>query len=281
MVRRWRVLLMLGVAALLPLMAGCGGGGEPAQRDESEEPPRAASTAEVPADDEEGVVAESGGFSPLGFLTGSLPGLGGDLSSLSMDADVDPALKAVLLRQGDLPGGFASLGSSEFAFSVPVEGQPVDMAMSMFFSGDPSTAGGDFAAVMSAAAAVPPGMLEQSFADFPSGDDAHEELEEALGQAGDVAGLDLLDVEVLDASGLGEEGVGLHMAIDFGGLMEGIAGAEAAAEAGPTRINFDMYTFTRGGRLLMLMVMWPGDQPPPVDAIELAVVIDERALAAF
>jgi hypothetical protein len=93
---------------------------------------------------------------------------------------------------------------------------------------------------------------------------------------------------VLDASGLGEGGLGLHMvmSMDLQALAEGF-GAEMD-EAMPSEadflkegIAFDMYVFLRGDHMLMVMSMWPGDGPAPVDAHDLAEVMDGRAESAF
>jgi hypothetical protein len=42
-----------------------------------------------------------------------------------------------------------------------------------------------------------------------------------------------------------------------------------------------MYVFGRGDHMLMVMSMWPGGGPAPVDARALAEVMDGRAAAAF
>jgi hypothetical protein len=42
-----------------------------------------------------------------------------------------------------------------------------------------------------------------------------------------------------------------------------------------------MYVFVRGERVLMVMSMWPGEGPAPVDALDLAELMDGRAEAAF
>ena len=282
---RWAPLLL--AALLLPLAAACGGGGD-------REPPPPAASPEAAVDDESspevafeeggdgeaGVASGSETFNPLSFLTGGLPGLGGDLSGVEVSADVDPSLKAALLRQEDLPGEFGSLGGGELTYSVPVEGESVDMAMSMFFSGDPM-AEEMGATVISAVVAMPPDLLKQSLAQFPSGDDIESELEGALGQAGDVSGLGFVDVEVLDASGLGEQGIGMHMVMDFGQLLGGLVGEDQSEELEQANIAFDMYIFTRADRMLMLMVMWPGDQSRPADGKALAEIMDQRAEEAF
>ena len=281
-----RMLVLLIVALLLPLAAACGGGspGDGEEREPSAAVPTAEAAAETDAEtavtsDESEATAGEAGFNLFGLLTGDLPGLGAELSGMELNEDVDPALKAVLLQNEDLPGGFGSVDGGEFSFTVPNEETgPIDVAMSTFFSGDPQSEMGPFAAVMSAAAALPPEELAQALADFPSGADAEEEIRQALGEAGDT-GLDLLDLDVLEASGLGDQGLGLHMVMDLGGLLGGVAGDEADIEE--ASMSFDMYVFARRGRMLMLMVMWPGDEARPVDGRALAEIMDGRAEEAF
>jgi hypothetical protein len=76
------------------------------------------------------------------------------------------------------------------------------------------------------------------------------------------------------------------MSMDLEALAEGF-GAEMDEAIPPEAdvlsegIGFDMYVFARGDHMLMLMVMWPGGGPAPLDARELAEVMDGRAESAF
>ena len=216
MVSMRRALLLVAAVVLLPMAAACGG--SKSTERQSEEPSQATATTEAAVEEGEGGAAPGPQeFSPLGLLTGDLPGLGGGPAGLKVNQDVDPSLAAALLRKEDLPGAFGSLAGGQFSFSVPSEDGDVNMAMSLFFSGDPAAgAEGPAAAVISAAAAMPPDLLKKSLASFPSGQGSEDEIRAALSRAEKISGLKFLDMGILDASGLGEESAGLHVVMDFG-----------------------------------------------------------------
>lgn len=184
----------------------------------------------------------------------------------------DQALAALLLRPDDLPDEFISLG--EYGFSAPTDLGTMEMAAGMF-----STAGfgqDDLGVmVMSAAAALPPdargqvGLTEWTAGLRP------EDLEE-MEAAGEALGIDFRNLRVLDTAGLGEGGAGLHMEMDFSDLMSQLD-VPSGQTGGLTGIAMDLYTFVRGERMLMLMVMWPEDMSSGVDARALAEVMDARA----
>ncbi len=223
-----------------------------------------------------------GGLGPLGFLSGSLPmeqDGGPDLSFLSMGEDVDPTLKEALLRQEDLPSGFSDAGAMDFSFSFPTDEGSLQMAMTMFFEGD--IASGDvgsivMSAVMQTPEAIPLQELSEGFdelGDLSSLDD--ETLQGLLGESG----LQFQDVRLLDVSGLGEGGFGMHMVMTFEGpYLEQLPSDNPFGD----EVALDAYFFARGDRMLMLMVMWPGgDAAAPVDAHALAEVMDGRAQRAY
>jgi hypothetical protein len=209
-------------------------------------------------------------FSLMGTL-GSQPGAapsGGDGSS-GVD---DDSLKAALLQDGDLPSGFSTFG--EMSFNLPLEGGSGTMAANMFASGD--LASGEFGAmVMSAALEGPPGAMGDfdQMAGLSEADLA--EMEEAFGQLG----IGFSDFRLLDAGGLGDGGMGMHMAMDFAGLFDqfGIAGGEEQVTPPFDSIVFEMYVFQKGERVYMVMVIWPGDGNPGVDGRGLADVVNARA----
>ncbi len=186
-------------------------------------------------------------------------------------ADVDPVLKQSLLDSGDLPPDFIPLG--EFSFSTPSEYGDMDMVATMFTNGDiSSTELGAFSMVMSAAILLPPEALEElgNIDDLESMIGGEFDAFEAeIGEFGEFA-----DFEVLDASGLGDGGFGMHIEMDFGGLFAGFGVPEGELDA--AGIAMDMYVFFQGEQMLMLMTMSPTDQPLGVDAYELAQLMADK-----
>ena len=218
------------------------------------------------------------GDSDSGDLFGALNPL--DLLSAASSGqpslgDFDPSLQVALLTGDDLPGDFLSLG--DFAYNVPSEYGELQMAASMFTSGD--VASEELGAtVMSAVVAIPPGALDDL------GDPSHwlnadeadlADVQAALGESG----LGLTDLRLLDASGLGDGGVGMHMTLDFGALF-GALGAPDEANPIAAGLSMDMYMFLRGDRMLMTIVMWPAGSPSGVDGHALAEIMDGRAVSA-
>ena len=96
----------------------------------------------------------------------------------------------------------------------------------------------------------------------------------------DQIGIAFSNLHELDASGLGDNGFGMHMEMDFAGLLEAFAVPE---EENPfdAGIAMDMYMFLRGERVLMTMAMRPADQQPGADGRSLAETMDGKAAAAF
>lgn len=189
--------------------------------------------------------------------------------------DADPSLQVALLTGDDLPGGFLSLG--DFAYNVPSKYGELQMAASMFTSGN--VASDEIGAtVMSAVVAIPPDAMDDL------GDPSHwltageadlADVQTALGESG----LGLSDLRLLDASGLGDGGVGMHMTLDFGALF-GALGAPDEANPIAAGLSMDMYMFLRGDRMLMTIVMWPAGAPSGVDGRALAEIMDGRAASA-
>lgn len=208
-----------------------------------------------------------GSFSPFQMLGA---GLGSAPGGLAAD---DPALSAVLLQAEDLPAGFQPMG--DFTYDVPTPQGNAKMAASMFVSGD--IAGGQFGAmVMSIAMALPPEALAQSGGVDQFGSLTQADLDQMNEQAA-AAGLTLKDLRVLDASGLGEQGAGMHMVMDFGAMLGQFGASSPGAMPWGSGLAADMYMFVRGTRMMMVMVMWPDGQAPTAEGAALARVMDGRA----
>lgn len=199
-------------------------------------------------------------FELLGSLGGQ-PSVGG----------VDASLEEALLDSDDLLSDFQSLG--EFGATMPTEFGDIAMAANIFTTGDPASE--DLAdmgtMVMSGAFALPPDAVEDFQREAREVSEA--DLEELEAMAGDLAGL--AQLEVLDASGLGDTGFGMGVTMDFAGLF-GAFGAPADATE-DAAIAMDAFVFLRDDRAYMVMVMWLDSASPEADARELAERIDQKA----
>jgi len=288
-----RKILIVGVGLLAFLLAACSGGG--GAEDKGGSGPTTAAATEVteqPTSVVEEPTAESG--SEGGLFEGALNPF--NLLSLSeggmpaSSGDADPALKAALLTSDDLPSGYSEMLPGGMSFSMETGQGSVDMAASVFAKGEAATAFPD-AMVMSAVLAGSGDFMTQSMAELDRYSDADalkREIEQAMGGSESMFGISFKEMRVLDASGLGEDGIGLHMvmSMDLEALVGGFGGETDQAmppEADLLKegIGFDMYVFTRGEHMLMLMVMWPGGGAAPVDARDLAEVMDGRAESGF
>jgi hypothetical protein len=154
-------------------------------------------------------------------------------------------------------------------FSMPVEGTTANMAMNMFATGDLES--GDFGTMVMSAAIAGEGLADLGeFDEAALGEAELAEMEEALGQLG--AG----EVSLLDASGLGEAGFGVHMEMDFSQLLAGFGELEMEEEM-PTAFAWDMYMWVRGDQMYMIMVMWDAGVGREADGRLLADIVDDRA----
>jgi hypothetical protein len=293
-------IVILGLLGLLALFfAACGSGGDSTgeRRDEGGQPPGLTAvaptsvpeptavpkpTAESPSDGS----ALGGALNPFSLLSGSLFSGTGPSGLPASSGEADPALKAALLTLEDLPPGYADLQPGGMSFSFETDQGSMSMAASMFTKGESADQFPE-SMVMSAVVAASGDLLEQSLGELRRYTDPAElerEIENALGAGQVPQGIGIEDVRVLDASGLGEGGVGLHMVMtmDLGQLAEEFgASMPPEAEFLKEGLAFDMYVFARGDRLLMVMSMWPGAGPSPLDIRALAEVMDQRAEAAF
>lgn len=237
----------------------------------SQPEPTATSEPVPPEGGEASPLEETLGLDPLVVLDGL--GLGPHSPPQPDSANVSGPLEATLLVESDLPAGFVPLG--DMTFSLPDdELGSLEMAARMFGTPD-IEAGQPGTVVMSAALAAPAEAWTQL-----NGSDALDELDPAgldeISKALEDTGIVLHDLRLLDASGLGEGGIGIHMEVDFSQLLGSFPGL---ADGNPfsNGIAWDMYMFLSGDRMLMLMVAWPPDLPSGVDARALAEIMDVRA----
>jgi len=290
-----RKILILGSGLLVFLLAACSSGDTADERENDSAPPAATAVVEEPtALPEPTVESESGGgllgsaLNPLNLL--SLGSGGGSEGLTANTGEADPALKAALLTLEDLPPGYSEPVPGGMSFSMETGEGNMDMAASMFVKGESMDAFPE-AMVMSGVVAVSGDLMDESLAEierYGDGAELEREIQEAMGGADNLFGMSFKDVRVLDASGLGEAGLGLHMvmSMDLEALAEGF-GAEIDEAAPPELdvlkegIAFDMYVFVRGEHVVMVMSMWPGEGPAPVDALDLAELMDGRADTAF
>lgn len=287
-------IVILGLLGLLALFfAACGSGGDSTgeRRDEGVQPPGL--TAVVPTSVPESTAESAsdgggleGALNPLSLLSGSLFSGGASAGLPAASGEADPSLKEALLTLEDLPPGYSDMQPGGMSYSFETDQGGMSMAASMFTKGE---AVDEFpeSMVMSAVVVASGDLLDESMGQLERYSDSAElerEIRDALGGGEAMPGIDFKDLRVLDASDLGDGGVGLHMVMTMD--LEQFAeefGASMPPEADFLKegLAFDMYVFARGDHMLMVMSMWPGGGSAPVDARALAELMDGRTAAAF
>jgi hypothetical protein len=195
-----------------------------------------------------------------------------DAAGAANTGPADPALAAALIRAADLPAGYFDMG--QYSYSVPSEYGDLSMAVSIYASGGILENGEFGSMVMSAVMNYPPALREE-FGDLEELTSLSEDdLADLTGYA-DLMGISIGDLRILDASGLGEGGVGMHLVMDFGGLLDAFGGGGDNPLAGGLAV--DMFIFVEGDRVLMSMVMWAGSDSAEVDARALAEIMNARS----
>jgi hypothetical protein len=292
-----KLVVILGLLAVLLVGCTSGGGNTGERRDEGVQQPGPTAVAATSVPEPTAVprpTAESpsdggalgGAINPFSLLSSSMFSGGGTAGLPVASGEADPALKAALLTLEDVPPGYTDLQPGGMSFSFDTDQGSMSMAASMFTKGE---AADEFpeSMVMSAVVVVSGDLLDQSLGQLQRYTDSAElerEIENAMGSGQIPPGISFEDVRALDASGLGEGGVGLHMVMtmDLGQFAQEFgASMPPEAEFLEKGLAFDMYVFVRGDRMLMVMSMWPGGGPAPVDARALAEVMDGRAATAF
>ena len=193
----------------------------------------AAEAALVP---QEAVGVAEGFLQPFG-LAGALQPLG-DPADLSL-TEGGP-LEDLMLSSEDVPPGYQELlaGSSSFetepSFGEPSPGE-VTMSMSMFADEDEQHI------IMSTVMqAEDEAVLQEALAEIRGMDFA--EIEEAF-SAFELFGIEMTNVRLVDASGLGDSGFGFGYTMDFSALMEELGegfGEEPLDEEAPEFSAMDM-----------------------------------------
>jgi hypothetical protein len=275
-----RPLLLVTLPFLLAF-AACGDGGAPStQSGPTRERQPAATTAPPAALDGEGfgfgttdeILPDDPAASTTRGVLSSLSPLSvlGGLEPSTEPAPVsDPTLDGQLITLADLPGDYMSMGT--YSYSMPTEFGTVDVAANLFAPGD-IAANGEFSTmVISMALTMTPELRAELNAAGGLSALTEAGLEQELGEA---AQLGMVDIEVLDGSGLGAGGAGMHLTMDFSTLISAFGAPEE--EAPFTSISMEWYAFLDGERLLMVDVMWPGSGTPPLDARGLAETMDAR-----
>jgi len=252
-----RLLVICGV--LLLFLTACG-----SDKDSS-----------APADGSKSSSGLGDTLQPLNILSGGLLG-GGGFDMEASGQEVSPDLRAALLTEEDLLPGYDSFDGWELAVSSDMDEGHVEMVWSTFFEGD--VASGELGSVVkSGAVASPPAFLEE----FGAGLDeliAMDLTAKDVQATGDsaVKGIEYKEFEFIDAPGLGEAGILLHMVMEMDARTVG-AGGEPGWGSFEGGLTVNAYFFIRGDRMLMLLTMWPADELAPVDGLALAQIMDERA----
>ncbi len=277
-----RILLPCIALAMLAAVA-CGGSDKsPAPS----EPPQATATtapssSSSPAASGGGEEAVGGIFNTI-FSSGALTRGTSSGASGAMPAG-DESLKQYLLNESDVPAGYSSLG--EFSYRLPdgiSKDGGMDMAASMFMSGDPAATDPSGSTIMMSMV-LKPDDLTQLWEQFSQAENLSEQdLRDAFAQGAGLGGMKITNVQVLDASGLGEGGFGMAMTIDMSELMGGFAGAAGGTEAGAdlaklSTMTMRMYIFAKGDYAAGIVRMGFADSlPSDVDEKALAKIVDRK-----
>lgn len=218
---------------------------------------------------------------PLIFNNAFSAGSGGAGIDGTQLGSGDVSLKQYLLTAAELPAGYRPAG--EFTARLPdgisTQGGG-DVAVGMAAKGDALNADRkSFSMLMSMAMRFDD---LQALADVLGQCPDERQLKDELAGSGG-GGLfgDLLkDVQVLDASGLGDGGCGLAMTMDLGGLAD-LFGAGSGSGEVPSSITMRMYFFGRGRYAGALIRMAAGESlRDGVDERALAKIIDDKLKAA-
>jgi len=285
-----RIILMF--AALVALAGVACGGDKKAPATE----PAAASTANPAKDSASTPEASGGAGNAVGSIFSTL--FSSDPLNLSPAGDGgavpafgpgDESLKRYLLTKDDIPAGYSSMG--EFTYRVPdgvsKEGG-MDMAASMFTSGDPQSDDPSGATVVMSMVLKPDDLTQLGDAFAQAKDLSEEDLRDAIAQgAGASGGRDLFQVKLLDAGGLGEGGFGMEMTMDLGALLGAFAegfGADETAKADMekmSKITMRMYIFATGDYAGGVIRMGFSETlPDDVNELALAKVVAGKLAAA-
>jgi len=292
-----KLVVILGLLALFLAACTSGGGDNGERRDGGAQQPGLTAVAPTSAPEPTAVPnptpelpsdgsALGDALNPFSLLSGSLFSSGGLAGMPAASGEADPSLKAALLTLGDLPAGYTELLPGGMSFSFDTDQGSMSMAASIFTQGE-ATDQFPESMVMSAVMVASGDLLEQSLSELQSYSGTSElesQIQEALGSGDNLFGISFKDLRVLDASGLGEGGVGLHMVMnmDLGQLAQQFGeSVPPEAEFMKEGLAFDMYVFVRGDHMLMVMTMWPGGGSAMIDARALAEVMDARAAGAF
>lgn len=288
-----RVLLSLVALVALAGVACSGGDKKPAAT--ATEP--AAESTSAPAKDAASTPEASGdGADPIGSIFSTLF----DNSALNLSPGTDggaapefgpgdESLKQYLLTADDIPAGYSSMG--EFSYRVPdgisKEGG-MDMAASMFTSGDPESSDPSGATIVMSMVLRPDDLTELGAAFDQAKGMSEEDLRDAIAQgAGGFGGADMFKVKLLDADGLGDGGFGMELTMDLSGLLGAFAegfGADESAQADVekmSKIVMRMYVFATGDYAGgVIRMAFSETLPGDVDELKLAKVVARRLAEA-
>jgi len=288
--------MKIPITALLALVAvlgvACAGGDKQPDGDSVKAPPPTAQASPTDVPTATPVLPAAPTPRPGGGSTGNalLPLLfNNGLSGLGAGGDDpfgglgqgDESLKQYLLKADDLPSDYSPFG--EFTFRVPdgfSETGSADMAASMAMQGDPESGGlMDFSMLMSMAIRFDDlQALGDALGECP----AEDQLQDVLAGGGGPGLEDLFqDVEILDASGLGEGGCGIALTMDLGAIVGAFAGDLGASDEVPESITMRMYFWGRGRYAGAIMRMGMGGTlSEDVDEFALAEIVDGRLASA-
>lgn len=289
-VKRIRILAAFVVLVALAA-AACGGNGKPAPTQASKASPSVAPTvAPTPASTSGASTSTETGAEAVGsifntiFSSGALDGATG---SGAASNGGDPSLEQYLLSQADVPAGYTSQGDVTYRLPDGISKQGgMNMAASTFISGDPAAADPSGMTILMSMVIRPDGLTNLggalSQAKNMTTQDLRDAITQGMGQLG--GAIKVNDVQILDASGLGDGGFGMSMTIDMSALMNTLAGASggnatdnSTAVAKVSTMTMRMYFFGKGDYMAGVMRMGFSNRlPSDVNEKALAKVMAGR-----
>lgn len=274
--------ILLPFVAIVALAAvACGSGDKKPAPTEAPEPTAAAASSS-PAASSSGEEAVGGIFNTI-FSSGALTRGAGGGDAGEMPAR-DASLKDYLLTENDVPSGYTPTG--DFSYRLPdgiSKNGGMDMAASMFMSGDLAASDPTGSTILMSMVLKPDDLTQLGEQFSAAKSLSEQDLRDAIGQGGDAfGGLKITDVQVLDASGLGEGGFGMAMTIDMSEIFGAFAGAAGVTEGAPDiaklgTMTMRMYFFAKGDYAAGIVRMgFAASLPSDVDEKELAKVLEGR-----
>jgi hypothetical protein len=193
----------------------------------------------------------------------------------------DPALKQYLPSDSEFPSGYTPVGEMTFRTPDGISATGgMNAAMKMAISGNPRATTPAGVSILMTMVLKPDDLQALGDAFGSIKDLNKQDLQDAFDSFSGL-GLNLKDIQVLDASAVVDGGAGLQMTIDMSGITGLFGGGGGVDTSQFSTMTMRMYFFARGGYAGAVMRMAFADTlPNDVDELALARVIDAKLKTA-